>query len=84
MAKNLARMRRNMGQTWMDWYKSLPKYTRTMKVRCPTKNADGSEISKDDVRGCGSTNVVYGEGVYDCNRCGIFFSDYAANPPHRR
>lgn len=73
---------RNMGKEWLDWYDSLPLWTPDMVVRCPTHNPDGSEIGDDCVRGCGEIVETWSE-VYDCG-CGIYFSDYAANPPHRR
>jgi len=64
---------------------SLPLFTPGMEVRCPTHNADGSPIDDDDVKGCGSTNVVWdGLEMYDCLDCGIFFAPYAANPVHQR
>lgn len=64
----------------------LPPFAEGMTVRCPTRNLDGTEIDADDVRGCGSANVGWDdrEGLYDCFDCGIFFTPYAADPPHRR
>lgn len=64
------------------FYESLPLYEPGMKVRCPTKNWDGTEA--ESCRGCGSENVDWNGDCYDCYDCGIFFSDYAADPPHRR
>jgi hypothetical protein len=55
-----------------------------MAVRCATKYPDGRPIPDDDVTGCGSDNVSWSGDCYDCHDCGIFFSDYAADPPHRR
>lgn len=75
-------------QPWLDenpWYSELPVLPAGAPVRCPTRNPDGSEIARNDVRGCGSTNVSWdGTELYDCHDCGIFFTDYAADPPHRR
>jgi hypothetical protein len=65
-------------------YLELPVYTPGMVVRCPTRNRDGSPIDADNIRGCGGAAVGYDGDVYDCYDCGIFFSDYAADPPHRR
>lgn len=70
--------------TRKEFRKSLPPYSADMVVRCPTKNADGSPIADDDLPGCGSANVSWSGDCYDCCDCGIFFSDYAADPPHRR
>lgn len=78
----LANFKRNDSRLF-DVYLTLPLYKSGMEVRCPTHNLDGSEIKDDDVKGCGSLNVSYDGDVYDCHDCGIFFSDYAANPPHR-
>jgi hypothetical protein len=77
-------MLRNRGQAFVDWYDSLPKYTPGMTVACPTHYSDGEPIAANDIRGCGSTNTHYDGDVYDCYDCGIYFSDYAANPPHQR
>lgn len=65
-------------------YRTLPRYEPGTVVRCPTRNTDGTPIGDDDVPGCGSDNVVWSGDVYDCRECGIFFNDYAADPPHRR
>jgi len=65
-----------------DHYQSLLEYQPGMLVRCPTKNIDGSEA--EECRGCGSNNVKWDGDVYDCLNCGIFFSCWAADPPHRR
>ena len=65
----------------------LPAWTLGLTVRCPTRNPDGTLIHPDDVCGCGSTNLDWGqneEHLYDCLDCGIWFPDYAADPPHRR
>lgn len=78
------------GKRWLEenpWYEGLPPFDSKTVVRCPTHNRDGSPIDEDDVPGCGSTNVIWnqgGEALYDCCECGIFFHDFAANPPHRR
>lgn len=66
------------------WYAELPEYREGMEVRCPVKNTDGTAIEDHDIPGCGSSDVSWGGDVYDCHECGIFFSDYAADPPHRR
>lgn len=63
---------------------ALPPLCPQFVVRCPTKNLDGSPIDENDIQGCGSPNVVWSGDVYDCLDCGIFFCDFAANPPHRR
>lgn len=64
---------------------TLPPYNPDMRVRCPLKNSDGTDIAPDDVRGCGSDNVSWdGFECYDCHACGIFFAPYAAEPPHQR
>lgn len=86
-----ANMLRNRGPDWLAWYDSLPLYTKKMKVRCPTHTTRVTEngdvvrepIPEDDLPGCGSRNLSFSD-VYDCCDCGIFFSDYAADPPHRR
>lgn len=65
-------------------YLLLPEYSPGMTVRCATHNPDGTTIDEDDIPGCGSDVVDYDGDVYDCLACGIFFSDYAADPPHRR
>lgn len=65
-------------------YCALPAYHPGMVVRCPTRNSDGTPIDPDDVMGCGSADVAWSDDDYDCGACGIFFSDYAADPPHRR
>lgn len=73
---------------WLEknggWYNRLPAHSPSMVVRCPTHNPDGTPIGDDDIRGCGSDNVGWDGDVYDCYECCIFFSDYAADPPHRR
>lgn len=81
--RKLRNFRRNDPKLFEE-YVQLPIYHDQMTVRCPTRNRDGSEIAEGDLRGCGSTNVHYDGDVYDCYDCGIFFSDYAADPPHRR
>lgn len=77
-----------MRQQWLDenpWYHNLPLFSSGMVIRCPTKNRDDTPIRPEDVPGCGSQSVTLSEdGVYDCLDCGIFFSDFAADPPHRR
>lgn len=76
---------RNMGKPWLDWYDSLPAYEPDMAVWCPHRNSDGTLIDAEDIPGCRSDQVVWsGDCYYDCLACGIFFSDFAANPPHRR
>ncbi len=80
----MATLTKGQRAEWAARYKALPAYTPGMAVRCPTKNGDGSEIDPDDIPGCGSADVEYAGDVYDCYACGIFFSDYAADPPHRR
>lgn len=68
-----------------EYISQFPLYTPDLVVRCPTENADGTPIDKDDVLGCGSANVTWdGRECYDCQSCGIFFAPYAADPPHRR
>ena len=72
---------------WLDknpWYAALPPHSPSMVVRCPTHNLNGTECDPDDIPGCGSEDVGWSGDVYDCYACGIFFSDYAADPPHRR
>jgi hypothetical protein len=66
------------------WYQTLPLYTEGMEIRCPLHNSDGTVIDEDDIKGCGSTDLEWDDDVYDCNECGIFFADYAAEPPHQR
>jgi len=74
-------------QLWLKenpWYNDLPEYAEVAKpIRCPTHDRNGNPLGKDDIPGCGSTNVAYAGDVYDCHDCGIFFSCYAANPPHK-
>lgn len=67
-----------------SYYESLPAHTPELVVRCPTHYRDGRAIPKNELPGCGSTNVTWDGDVYDCYDCGIFFSDYAADPPHRQ
>lgn len=66
------------------FYVTLPAWHKRMKVRCPTKNMDGTECDEDDIPGCGSKKVSWSGDCYDCHECGLFFSDYAADPPHQR
>lgn len=83
-----ANLLRNMGPEWVAWYESLPTYSDDMVVKCPTKtNGPGGEpvpIPENDLPGCGGTLVLFDGEVYDCIACGIFFSPFAADPPHRR
>lgn len=63
-------------------YDKLPVRTADMVIRCPTTEPDGSPCQS--IPGCGSCNVLLSDdGMYDCCDCGIFFEDYAADPPHR-
>ncbi len=82
-AEKLKRFRRNSPKLF-ELYIQLPVYTPGMEVRCPTHNMDGTPIDDNDVKGCGSTHVGWDGDVYDCYDCGVFFSDYAAEPPHQR
>lgn len=82
-AQRLANFQRNDPELF-EKYMRLPEYVAGLCVRCPTKNIDGSPCSLADIPGCGSANVAFDGDVYDCLDCGIFFSDYAADPPHRR
>jgi acetyltransferase-like isoleucine patch superfamily enzyme len=81
-----ANVRRNMGEKWWAWYKSLPHVSELkVKVRCPGRKFLGKKRSlTDHCVGCDGENVTWGGDMYDCRDCGIFFSDHAANPPHRR
>ena len=82
-AERLANFQRNDPDLYAR-YVELPPWTPEMVVRCPVRNLDGTAIADDDVKGCGSDNVAYDHEVYDCLDCGIFFADFAADPPHRR
>lgn len=81
MMTRLQRFARNAPELFAK-YEQLPEFAAGMVVRCPTKNLDGTPATK--ICGCGSTNVAWAGDVYDCFDCGIFFTDFAADPPHRR
>jgi ribosomal protein L37AE/L43A len=65
-------------------YKTLSEFHEGMTIRCPFKNLEGSTIEENDCPGCGSDRVAWSGSGYDCLECGIFFADYAADPPRRR
>lgn len=83
LAKPLSNFQRNYPALYAK-YLTLLAYVEGMVVKCPTTDMDGKPLAADATVGCGSTNVVYDGEVYDCLDCGIFFSDYAADPPHQR
>lgn len=79
--EQLRNFQRNDPQLFELWA-ALPLWTPDMAVKCPTKNMDGTPA--EDICGCGSAEVTWDGEVYDCRHCGIFFEDFAADPPHRR
>lgn len=81
--KTASSFERNYPKTFA-FRESLPEFQEAQIVSCPVQSPDGSLIADSETCGCGSENVVWSGDMYDCLDCGIFFADYAANPPHRR
>lgn len=81
--QQLKNMQRNDPELYAR-YLQLPQYSCEMVVRCPTRLESGQLIPDSQLPGCGSHDVVWSGDVYDCNTCGLFFADYAADPPHQR